>query len=312
MSSSPSNKTDRILITGANGHLGRQLIAHLSSQQRVRALVRSSRAAAVLAALPERILPETRIVDYRDTSALEAAARGCRTVVHLVGIIKESRGASYREAHEESCQVLAAAAAAAGVQRIVYLSIAGANPDSSNACLASKGRAEEILLGGSVPAVILRVPMVLGPDDFASRALRAQARAKVTALIRGGASLQQPIDAADVCAAILAAAQQPGLDDTRLDLGGPECLSHRSLVERAAALYGGHPFVIPVPLRAMRILTSIVEKISANPPITRAMLEVLEQDDQLDSEGAAKRLGIELTPLDHTLERYLGEEVPAR
>ncbi len=56
-----------ILVTGANGRLGRKLCAHLaeaSPPRAVRALVRSERAAEAVRALPERVRPEVAIVDY--------------------------------------------------------------------------------------------------------------------------------------------------------------------------------------------------------------------------------------------------------
>jgi len=103
--------------------------------------------------------------------------------VHFVGILKEVDGTSYASAHEESCRALADAATRGGLGRIVYLSIVGSHPDSPNSCLASKGRAEQILLAAKVPVCVLRVPMVLGPGDFASWSLRKQARSQLVALV---------------------------------------------------------------------------------------------------------------------------------
>jgi NADH dehydrogenase len=261
----------------------------------------------MLEQLPATARPETVILDYRDAEAVERAARGCRAAVHLVGIIKEAPGTSYSEAHEDTCRALASAGAAAGLERVVYLSILGSRPDSPNACLSSKGRAEEILQQGPVPATVLRVPMVLGPGDVASRALLGQARAGLLPLVGGGRTLQQPIDADDVIAAILACLAKPDLADQALDLGGPECLSHRALVERAAALLDRRPRVLPIPLIAMRTAAAIMERASASPPITRAMLEVLQHDDRVDARLACEKLGIQLRPLDQTLMRCVGE-----
>ena len=300
-----------ILVTGANGNLGRRLVARLAESRPdrpVRAVVRSERAASVLESLPEAVRPEIRILDYNDAAAMEAAAKDCSGVVHLVGIIKESGNSTYATAHEGTCEVLAQAAAAAGVERIVYMSILGSRPDSANPCLASKGRAEEILLAGPVPAVVLRVPMVLGEGDYATAALAGQARAGTLPLIRGGATLQQPIDAADVVRAIVAALERPDLGDVALDLAGPESLSHRQLVERAAALHDNRPRVIPIPLGLVRAAVAMLQRLGSNPPMTTAMLGVLEHDDQVDPAPACAKLGIELTPLDETLKRTVGPE----
>lgn len=294
-------------MTGANGHLGRRLVERLCAEGReVRTLVRSERAAKTLRALPCAASFEVRIGDPTDAAAVAQAAAGCAVIVHLVGILKETRDARYEDAHERTAEAVADAAARAGARRIVTLSIVGSRPDHENACLASKGRAEEILLGGQVPAVVLQVPMVLGPGEIAAGALRAKAAAPIVALPRGGASLEQPIDSSDVVSAIVAAAQAPGIGKRTLQLAGPESLPHRELVERAAALRGRRPWIVPIPLFALRALAALCERFLANPPLTRAMLGVLDHDDHIDPAPACTQLGITLTPLAETLRRSVG------
>lgn len=296
-------------VTGANGHIGRRLLARLADKgERARAIVRSKHAAATIEALPEAQRPELRIVDYADASSLEVALQGCRAVVHLVGVIKESRAAPFDAAHERPCEALSIAAAKAGLEQVVHLGVIGADRSSHNACLASRGRAEAILLQGSPPATIVRVPMVLGAGDYATAALRGQASSGLVALIGGGATLQQPIDAGDVVTAILACLEHSELAGQILELGGPECLSQRQLVLRAAKLHGRTPIVVPIPLFLMRTFAAVMARVSANPPITPAMLGVLQHDDRVDSQAACRQLGIELTPLDETLRVCVGPE----
>ena len=301
----------RVLVTGANGHLGRGLIAriHQREPEQVRALVRSQRAAdQVAAAAPI----DVRTVDYTSEEALAEAARGCQAAVHFVGIIKQTQDARYETAHEAACQSLVSAATAAGLERIVYLSILGSRPDSTNACLASKGRGEAILLAGPVPACVLRVPMVLGRGDYASFSLRKQATSGTLAMLGGGRTLQQPIDADDVISAVLAALRRKQPMRGALDLAGPECLSHRQLVERAGVLHANQPRVIPVPLSLARAGVSILERLASNPPLTVAMLDVLQHDDRVDTAPACKQLDLALTPLDETLQKCLGPETDSR
>lgn len=297
-----------ILVTGANGSLGRQLLRRLAATHALRAVVRSERAADAVrsaGAVPE---PELRILDYADERSLADAARGCTHAVHLVGILKEGRTSRYRDAHERSCEALAHAADAAGLRRIVYPSILGSQPDSGNACLASKGRAEQILLRARTPTLVLRVPMVLGPGDAAALALRARARVPRALLVRGGASFEQPIDSDDVIHAIVRGLDAPGLDDVALDLAGPESLPQRELVARAAAALGAPPpRVLPLP-RALAFAGAwLAERVLSDPPVTRAMLGVLDHDDRIDPGPACERLGIALTPLDDSLRRCFAE-----
>lgn len=300
----------RILLTGANGQLGRSLIARLAGTGRVRAVVRSQAAADTLRALPEAMRPELEVIDYGDAQALTRAARGCRHAVHLVGIIKETGKSRYVDAHERATASLARAAQDAGLERIAYLSILGTDERSSNACLASKARAERILLEAKTAAVVLRVPMVVGPGDRTAQILRAEALARFLPLVGGGVNRAQPIHADDVTRAVLAALERPGLDDVTLDLAGPESLPARELIARAARLYGRSPAVIPIPMGLARAAAWLASKLSSDPPFTPAMLEVITHDDHVDPRPACEALGIELTSLDEILRTCVGPEAP--
>jgi uncharacterized protein YbjT (DUF2867 family) len=289
-----------LLVTGANGRLGRSLIRAVAGRRPVRALVRSERAAASLRELPPAERPEIVQVDWADADALAAAGEGATDWVHLVGILKETRSSRYADAHERPAAALARAASKAGARRIVTVSILGAAPGSANACLASKGRADATLLAGPVPATVLRVPMVLGPGEAGAFALRAQAKANVAFLVRGGATLEQPIDARDLVRA-LERALEADVEREALDLAGPESLTHRALVLRVAALLGRRPRIVKVPLAVASALAFAMERLAPDPPLTRAMLGVLEHDDRIDPQPALQRLGLALTPLDDTL-----------
>lgn len=297
-----------ILITGANGHIGRRLIEALAPAGPVRALVRSERAAAVIAG-PD---VDVRVVDYLDADAMAAAARGCSHVVHLVGIIRESAGTTFRSAHEDTTRVLLHAAAAAGVSRLVYLSILGAEIESPNACLASKARAEALIREAAVPSLVLRVPMVLGEGDYASRALYHRARRRLDIQFRAS-SLEQPIYAGDVVNAVLSGIEHTGDLPAKvsLDLAGPESLPRAALTRRAAEAMGVRgPIILSLPVAVGMLLAGFLERLSGNPPLSRAMLGVLDHDDRIDPAPALTVLSMSLTPLDLTLRHCLVDHPP--
>ena len=296
-----------LAVTGANGHLGSRLLARQcdpsSGARSARALVRSRRAEEQVRGLGLGDAVGVHQVDYHDADSLHAALGGCRAVVHLVGIIKESTANRYDDAHQRTCQALVQAAERAGVERIVYLSILGAAPDAENACLASKGEAERILLEGPVPATVIRVPMVLGEGDFAARVLAQRARRRWNLVLRGS-SLEQPIYAGDVVAGVLAASGG-GAGNGSHDLAGPVSLARTALIHRAAQVLGHRTRVVSLPLGLGLALAGVLERVSAAPPVTRAMLGVLDHDDCIDAGSAVKALGLTLTSLDETLRRCL-------
>lgn len=282
---------DRVLVTGANGHLGRRLLKQLPAP--TRAVVRSEAAAATLADHAD-----VRIVDYADAEALRGACTGCSRVVHLVGIIKESDRATYASAHEDASRSLLRAASDAGIRRIVYLSILGADGNSANACLASKARAETILLESAIPSLVIRVPMVLGEGDYASAALLAKASRRVVFEFRAS-SLEQPIYAGDVVDAVLAGLATHGPLGV-LELAGPRSLSRRDLIALASGV--GSP-VVSLPLGLGYALAWALERLGSNPPLTRAMLGVLDHDDDIDPRPGVEALGVRLTGLAEMLAR---------
>ena len=287
---------ERILITGANGHLGRRLIARLRGNCDVVAVVRSDRAAAMLADCGV----EVRLVDYRDREALEAVAVGCEAAVHLAGIIKETAGNRYVDAHEGTARALSGLD---GIRHVVYLSVVGAARDSPNACLASKAAAETLLLSGGARTRVLRVPMVLGEGDYASLALGRRASAPVSFTFRAG-SFEQPVYAGDVVDAIVALIERADAPEL-MELAGPERVTRRELTRRASRVLGRRALLISLPIAVGRMLAAMFEGMSANPPVTRAMLDVLDHDDDVDVTSACRSLGLELTTLDETLRRCL-------
>ncbi len=304
----------RIAITGANGHLGLKLIDRLQSEgDDVRAIVRSERAADTVRSYhPDA---DVRVVDYADSAdsaGLQEALRDFDVLVHLVGIIKESAGNSFERAHEAPCRALLEADP--GVRHVIYLGIvgtdmvgtdmAGTGSATQNACLLSRANAEAILRSATWPVSIVRVPMVLGPDDYASMSLARNARKSLVPGFRT-ASLEQPIFSGDVVNALVAATRLAPADRT-LELAGPESLSREQLIRRAGQCFDNEPTVISLPLWLGYTLAFLLEKVSRSPPVTRAMLGVLDHDDRVDNGPALKELGIELTSLDETLQAVLG------
>ena len=292
-------------ITGANGNLGQRLIRTLLAEGAiVTAVVRSSRAEQELTrAISSNKRLTVEVIDYAETSLLAQAAYGAQFAVHLVGILKATKSATYAMAHEASCMSLARALQGTSVEHITYLSILGARPSSTNACLASKGRAERILFRSSLAACTLRIPMVLGEGDYTSAMLAKRAGLSSSVTFRAS-SLEQPIYAGDVVDAICSAARL-GLEGG-LNLAGPESLSRAQLYQRAATALGNTTQVRSVPMFIGYTIAWFFELFMSEPPVTRAMLGVLDHDDEISVSRALSFLQIDqLTDLDTMLRRVL-------
>ncbi len=302
-------KRTKWMITGANGNLGKRLLQNLllTADTEVVALVRSERAKGQIEELPlepeQRSRIEVVIADYTSKQDLQAASEGVNYCVHLVGVLKETPDSSYEKAHEGSCHALTEALQGGSVSHISYVSIVGALESATNRCLKSKSIAGDTLLNSTTKAMVLRVPMVLGEGDYASYALRRNALNSLNLLFRPS-SMDQPLYAGDVVRAIKAAASKE-LDGS-YDLVGPEPLSRRDLIKRAALVLGRRTQVIGLPIALGLFLAGLLEKLSSNPPVTRSMLEVLDHDDNMDTTRTEELLEISpLVSVDAMLERVL-------
>jgi uncharacterized protein YbjT (DUF2867 family) len=285
----------KILVTGANGNLGMRLVRELAQQCTVVAAVRSASARdAVRNAMGNTDNVIVEVVDYNDAETLVGVAQDCTDAVHLVGIIKKTAANPYHLAHEGPCAALVSAVERSGIRNIVYLSLVGSDTRSANACFASRARAEDLLLESGTPVTIIRVPMVLGEGDYASASLTSKATSAACLVFRG-ASLEQPIYAGDVISAIVG--RLGSLNTETLELAGPESLSRRELIARAAASVGRSTMVISLPIFVGLAIASLLELVTANPPVTRDMLDILDHDDDVEAQSAADQLGIHLTPL---------------
>ena len=146
---------------------------------------------------------------------------------------------------------VAEAAAAAGARALVHVSAIGADPESESAYGRSKGEGEEAVRAAFPGATILRPSILFGREDNFVNRFAAMARlAPVLPVVSGGTKFQ-PVYAADVGRAVTAAALDPrGHGGRTYELGGPQVLTMRELMEWVCETIGrGRPLMdIPDPV----------------------------------------------------------------
>ena len=298
---------EKVLITGANGHLGKKLIL-ASGEYDICALVRSEKAERDLMNFIEgHNKKNVEIVkcDYLDVSTMKQLASSCRYAAHLVGIIKENGQNNFDLVHKQTTKVLIEALKDSKVEKICYISILGSKEDSRNACFSSRGFAENLFLKSNTPSLILQIPMVLGEGDYACEALKKNALSRINFTFRK-LSLEQPIYAKDIIDVINIDINRT-LKENHSSIGikalaGPTSLTREKLIMKAAKRLGVKVKVFSLPLFLGYTLARICGMLFSHPPITRAMLGVLDHDDDIDPLPSSKELGINLTALDEMLE----------
>ena len=145
--------------------------------------------------------------------------------------------------------------------------------------------------------------MVISERDYTTKMLAKRANLSSSFTFRSS-SMEQPIFVDDVIEAICSAARL-GLEGG-LNLAGPESLTRAQLYSRAAQALGTSTKVRSIPMFLGYTLAWLLELFMADPPVTRAMLGVLDHDDDINIDKALRLLEIEkLTPLDVMLRKAL-------
>ncbi|MCY4505710.1 MAG: NAD(P)H-binding protein, partial [Acidobacteria bacterium] len=119
----------RIAVVGANSAVGTALLAQVAAGDALDA-VAAVRRPEVVGALPQSPRISPRVVDYRRSDDLTDAFAGAGAVVHLAGILFESRTSDYRSGNVDVTRAVVEAARAAGAGHVVIVSSLGADPRS--------------------------------------------------------------------------------------------------------------------------------------------------------------------------------------
>ena len=291
-----------VAVTGANSAVGRVLLARLAGEatQRVAAGVRRPQA---LAGLPQSPHIAARLIDYDDSDSLHALVAGADCVVHLAGILFESRRSRYRSANVDTTRALVEASRTAGVRRIVFVSSLGADPRSSNGYFRSKGEAESLVAGAGVDAAIIRTPLLLGSDTAGGRALLRDAAQRSVKVLGGGTHRLRPLDVDDLCGAVLGCCQRAAAGVRTYEFVGPTRLSYRDLLQRTARLLGNDLSVGSTPIWFARLGARLAGLVRTG-GLTPAVIEVITSDETVER-NADRDLGISLTPLSATLAKLV-------
>lgn len=239
-----------ILVTGATGYVGGRLIpALLDAGYRVRAMGRNLEK---LGCRPWAHHPQLELVqgDVLDFESIKKAAAGCWSAYYLVHSMIAQKG-KFVEADRVAARNMVNAAAAAGLQRMIYLGgLAETKHGSLSKHLQSRFEVADILQSGSVPTTDLRTPMILGSGSASFEILRYLVeRLPVMTTPRWVRSLNQPIAIRNVITYLTECLKHAETIGQTFDIGGPDILTYRDLLDiYAEEARLPKRLIIPVPV----------------------------------------------------------------
>jgi uncharacterized protein YbjT (DUF2867 family) len=233
------------LLTGATGYVGGRLLPLLAADDgELRCLVRDPARA--------RLPAGARAVrgDALSGEGLDAALDGVEVAYYLIHAM--GAGGDFAARDRRAAETFGAAAARAGVARVIYLG--GLSGDASSEHLRSREEVARILARHVAQLVHVRAAMIIGPGGASFEMLRALVR-RLPAMVcpRWVDTRTQPIALADVVHALRALRDRDDVNGD-VELGGADVLSYREMMERTARVLGRRPpLIVRVPVLTPRL-----------------------------------------------------------
>lgn len=299
-----------VTIYGGSGFVGRHVVRALARLGwRIRVAVRRPDLAGHLQPLGAVGQITAVQANLRYPASVLRAAEGAGVVINLVGVLHEGGRQSFDAVHGFGARQVALAAREVGA-RLIHGSAIGADANSESVYARSKAAGEAAALEAVPDAVIFRPSIVFGPEDSFFNRFAAMSRlSPALPLIGGGGTRFQPVFVGDVADAFAKAVDGIARPGTVYELGGPEVLTFKQLMEIMLVEIDRKRLLVPVP-EALAAFNARILEMLPNPLLTRDQVRLLGYDNVVSeaakTEGRTlEGLGIQPTALGAILPAYL-------
>jgi len=292
-----------VLVTGASGYIGGRLVeALLARGISVRAMARNP---GRLSHLAERGV-DVVAGDVMNRTSLRDALKDVGSAFYLIhSMATAGPERSFEENDRRAAQNFAAEAS--HIERVIYLGGLGRPSDDLSPHLRSRLEVGEILQAGVTPTTVLRAGLVIGAGSASwIMLLSLVRRLPVMVTPRWVDTRSQPIAVDDVTSYLLAALDTPHTAGESYEIGGPDVLTYRQMMERTAAILGKRPVIVGVPVLTPRLSAYWVDFVTPVPAsIAHPLIEGLRNEAVVHDDSARRAMPIPLTPFEVAVNRAL-------
>jgi uncharacterized protein YbjT (DUF2867 family) len=298
-------KSKKVLVTGANGFIGRLLTkALLAEDVQLRCLVRKS-----------SVISDTSIETVRgdllEPGTLPAAMDGVDTAFYLVHAMAGGRS-GFERRDRDAAENFVSAAEKADVRRVVYLGGLGETGDDLSEHLKSRLEVADILRSGKFATTFLRAAIIIGAGGASFEMVKSLVeRLPVMITPRWVTTLCQPIAVEDVISYLTGCMKDERTSGRTFDIGGPDVLTYKDMMERFGRIRGRSLYILPVPVLTPRLSSYWVGFITpVTPSVSMPLIEGLKNEVVCRENAIRDLIPLQLTSYDEAVRRSLAAEKP--
>src|SRR3954453_14416562 len=290
----PSNIDTLVTVFGGSGFIGRHVVRALAKRDyRIRVAVRRPELAGHLQPLGRVGQIHAVQSNLRYPASVEAAMRDSHVAINLVGILAANGAQSFDAVQAKGAETVAQAAASAGA-RVVHVSAIGADENSLSAYARSKAAGEKAVLAAIPSATILRPSVVFGPeDDFTNRFAALARMSPALPLIGGGVTRMQPVYVGDVATAVADAVDGKTKPGATYELGGPEVLTMREIMQLILTITERNRMLVPLPFGLAKLQALFLQFAPGALKLTPDQVALLRTDNVVSDAAKASGLTLE-------------------
>jgi uncharacterized protein YbjT (DUF2867 family) len=291
-----SNLETLVTVFGGSGFLGRSVVRALCKRDyRVRVAVRRPELAGHLQPLGRVGQIHAVQANLRYPASVEAAMRDSHVAINLAGILAEGGAQTFDAVQAKGAATVAKAASSVGA-RMVHVSAIGADENALSHYARSKAAGEKAVLSALPSATILRPSLMFGPEDQFTNRFAALARiSPALPLIGGGLTRLQPAYVGDVATAVADAVEGKAKAGATYELGGPEVLTMREIMEIILAITERKRMLISLPFGLAKLQALFLQFAPGALKLTPDQVALLRSDNVVSD--AAKAAGLTLEGL---------------
>jgi len=299
----PSIKNKKIVITGAAGLVGQNLVLLLREQgyQHIVAIDKHTKNIATLVKLNPGV--EIYSTDLAETGAWEQEFRNAAAVVILQAQITGLHEEEFKRNNVLANENILAVCRKEKIPYIIQISSSVLHSKADDFYVQTKTAQERTVVESGLPYTILRPTLMFGwfdPKHFGWLS-RFMARVPVFPIPGHGKYVRQPLYNRDFCRVIQYCLEHQPIGKS-YDVVGAEDIEYIEVIQLIKKLKGLKTRIVHIPYWLFDVLLRVYAIFDKHPPFTTSQLHALTVGDYFQGVNTLETFGITLTPLQHAFE----------